>query len=110
MTTVNDIVLIHLEDQPMVFARVEDISPDHKPDWWHVKLLILQVPLKVVTWILRETYINGQEYTMGGKKMRLEKVVCPEEEIAPDEPPQPDSAPKTPSESRVISFSDLKKK
>lgn len=78
MTKENDIVLIHFEDQPLSFARVEQILPDNKPDWFHVKLLMLQVPLQVVTWILRDRYIMGDEFTMNGKRMRLERVVCPE--------------------------------
>ena len=72
MATENDIVLIHFEDQPLGFARIEEILPDNKPDWYHVKLLMLQIPLQVVTWILRDRYIMGDEFTMNGKRMRLE--------------------------------------
>ncbi|MEJ2657962.1 MAG: hypothetical protein P8012_12335, partial [Desulfobacterales bacterium] len=79
MTTENDVVLVYFEDQPVSFARIEDISPDIKKDWYRVKLLLLQVPLQVVTWILRDIYINGEEFTMEGKRIRLEKVVCPKE-------------------------------
>jgi hypothetical protein len=78
MAKENDVVLIHFENQPLSFARIEQILPDNKPDWYHVKLLMLQVPLQVVTWILRDRYINGDEFTMNGKAMRLERVVCPE--------------------------------
>ncbi len=78
MAVENDIVLIYMEEKPLVFARVEEILPDHKPDWYHVKLLFLQLPLQVVTWILRDAYINGEPYTMGGKSMRLELVKSPE--------------------------------
>jgi hypothetical protein len=53
MTKEKDIVLIYLEDQPITFARLESISPDIKKDWYHVKLLMLQVPLQVTTWILQ---------------------------------------------------------
>jgi hypothetical protein len=70
MTKEKDIVLIYLEDQPITFARLESISPDIKKDWYHVKLLMLQVPLQVTTWILRDVYISGQEFTMGGKRVR----------------------------------------
>lgn len=110
MTSENDIVLIYLEDEPIAFARVESILPDIKRDWYHVKLLILKVPLQVVTWILRTAYINGVEYTMNGKRMRLEKVVCPEEEppVQTDpEPPKTDS--KGPAKPKVISFPGRKK-
>jgi len=78
MAVENDIVLIYLEEKPLAFARIEEILPDHKPDWYHVKFLLLQLPLQVVTWILRDVYINGEPYTMGGKSMRLELVMCPE--------------------------------
>ncbi len=112
MAVENDIVLIYLEDAPLTFARIESIEADHKPDWYHVKFLLLQVPLQVVTWILRDVYIEGEPYTMGGKAMRIEKVTCP-----------PDPQPEYPSEDEdqaagnepsgkgnVISLSDLKKK
>lgn len=111
MTSVNDIVLIHMEDSPLAFARVEAIEPDHKPNWYHIKLLMLQVPLQVVTWILRDAYIDGATFTMGGKNMRIEKVVCPEEEILQDETPPEDEEEKGPAETaKVISLADLKKK
>ncbi|MGM0454044.1 MAG: hypothetical protein ACQERN_12855 [Thermodesulfobacteriota bacterium] len=80
MATENDIVLVYYEDQPLFFARIEEILPDAKKDWYHVKLLVLQVPLQTMTWILRDVYINGEEFTMGGNRMRLEKVEAPAEE------------------------------
>ncbi|MFO7840114.1 MAG: hypothetical protein R6X08_11540 [Desulfosalsimonadaceae bacterium] len=80
MTQENDIVLIYYEGQPASFARIEAISPDVKKDWYHVKLLLLQIPVKTATWILRDVYINGEEFTMGGKRLRLEKIEAPAEE------------------------------
>jgi hypothetical protein len=85
MAKENDIVLIHFEEKPLSFARIEEILPDHKPDWYHVKLLMLQVPLQVVTWILRDRYIMGDTFTMNGKQMRLERVVCPETTVEEDD-------------------------
>jgi len=79
MATINDVILIYYEENPVVFARIEDISADYKKDWYHVKLLMLQLPLQTVTWILRDIYIEGETFTMGGKKMRLELVEAPEE-------------------------------
>ena len=107
MTKVNDVVLIYFENQPISFGRIEDISPDIKKDWYHVKLLLFQMPLQVVTWILRDIYINGQEFTMEGKKIRLEKVVCPEE-TEPVEKEKTTS--EKPAGQKVISLADLKKK
>ncbi len=106
MTKENDIVLIHLEDEPIAFARVEHISPDVKTGWYHVKLLMLQVPLQVTTWILRDIYINGQEFTMGGKRVRMEQVVCPKD---PDSPGEKQDEPEKPGRPKVVSFKDLKK-
>jgi hypothetical protein len=110
MTGENDIVLIHFEDKPLVFARIEEITEDYKPGWNHVKLLLLQVPLQSVTWILRNAYIDGDPFTMDGKKVRLEKIICPEdpEEKVPDAEAATESRPA--SGTKVISFSDFKKK
>jgi hypothetical protein len=118
---VGDLVLIYFEDKPMSFARVEDILPDSKPGWFHIKLLMLQMPLQVVNWILRDVYIEGDEFTMNGNRMRLEKVVSPEEldlaeEIQPGEDgiseegpaPAPAPAPK-PGNAKVISLTDHKR-
>ena len=113
MARENDIVLIYFEDKPLVFARIEDILVDSKPNWYHVKLLLLQVPLQVVTWILRDVYINGAEFTMNGKKMRLEKIKSPEapQDTAHDEKELDEKKPANNSNgAEVISFHDIKKK
>jgi len=107
MAKENDVVLVYFEDQPISFARIEDISPDAKRDWYHVKLLLLQVPLQVVTWILRDIYIDGQEFTMEGKRIRLEPVVCPHE---PRRSEKQEKGPERSGDSKVISLADLKKK
>jgi hypothetical protein len=110
MAVENDIVLIHFEDRPMTFARIEAILPDAKPDWYHVKLLLLQVPPQVATWILRDIYIDGAEFTMNGKRMRLEKIEAPPE---PDDRPAGEG-PGEPSSSgqggRVISLGNRQRK
>ncbi len=87
-----DLALIHIEHKPAFFARVEDISPDHKRGWWHIKLFILALPLKVVTWIIDDEQIRGAEFTMGGTPVRLEKIHPPEEE----EPEGTETSPETP--------------
>jgi hypothetical protein len=74
MNIEGDIVLIYYKDQPGVYGRIERIEPDIKKDWYQVTLLLLTVPHQVVTWILREEYINGGEFTMGGNSMRIEKI------------------------------------
>lgn len=127
MATINDIVLIHLEESPVSFARIESILPDAKKDWYHVKLLMLQIPLQVVTWILKDEYINGEEFFMNGKQMRLKKVECPVEEFSPlnsnlssktekeekkedQQPGEPESNAGASKPADIISFADLKNK
>jgi hypothetical protein len=74
---------------------------------------MFQMPPQLVTWILRDVYINGTEFTMNGKRMRLEKVVVPDEPESPeligkkdetDEPAEPAG------KAKVISLEDMKKK
>jgi hypothetical protein len=88
-----------MDNNPAFFARVDEINADAKPGWFHVKLLVLQIPLLVVTWILRETYYNGDEFTMGGRPMRIEKVVAPAEKQT--EPGSEDKK-KTPSKPELV--------
>jgi len=113
MAAEKDLVLIYFEGKPLVFARIESILPDSKRDWYHVKLLLLQIPLQVVTWILKDAYINGIEFTMNGKKMRLEKVEKPVElqtaDSQEDKKEIKDSAQNTKG-AKVISLEDLKRK
>ncbi|MCP3941242.1 MAG: hypothetical protein GY710_07150 [Desulfobacteraceae bacterium] len=119
MATIKDVVLIYLEDSPVSFARIEDILPDPKKDWYQIKLLMLQIPLQVVTWILKDEYINGADFHMNGKKMKIQTVECPVEDLPMDLPEdtqknQPEATPGThkknkTQDAKIISFSDLKK-
>ena len=74
MNVEGDVVLIHLQEHPTMYARIEAIEPDIKKDWYHVTLLLLTIPPQNVTWILREEYFNGTPFTMGGNAMRIEEV------------------------------------
>ncbi|MBD3287671.1 hypothetical protein GF337_02605 [candidate division KSB1 bacterium] len=73
----NDVVLVHVKEQPAFFARVEKIVKDVKPGWWQVSFLLLQIPLTTFTWILDNEQIRGADFTMNGTPIRLEKVVAP---------------------------------
>ena len=124
MTKVGDVVLVYVDNNPTFFARVDEISADVKPGWFHLKLLVLQVPLLSVTWILRQAYFNGQEFTMGGRPMRIEKVIGPTEEHSQTKPEDTRKSPtkpelvvhekqketKTGKRGKVISISDHRKK
>lgn len=76
-TLCNDLVLVNIEHKPAFYARIEEISPDVKPGWWQIKLLVLTHPYQIYTWILDESQINGAPFTMGGTPIALEKVVSP---------------------------------
>jgi hypothetical protein len=78
VTREGDLVLVNIRNKPAFFARIEDISADVKPGWYQVKMLVLQVPLLAITWILREAYINGEEFTMGSHPVTLAKVISPD--------------------------------
>ncbi len=108
MTQENDIVLIYFEKKPLAYARIETITADRKKDWYLVKLLILSIPLQVVHWLLRDVYIDGAEFTMDGKTMRLEQVFSPPEdsteEIAGAESRHDDAGEEDEPDARVIPF------
>nr|WP_320015920.1 hypothetical protein [uncultured Desulfobacter sp.] len=117
MAEIKDIVLIYMEDAPVSFARIEDIVPDHKKDWYQIRLLMLQIPLQVVTWILKAEYINGDVFSMNGKSMRLEKVEAPVEPVEHDDLPEtsPENSkdleaedPPEKNQGNIISFSKRK--
>ena len=74
MNREGDLILIYYQETPTVYARIENIEPDMKKDWYQIGLLLLTIPAQTVTWILREEYINGTSFTMGGQSMRLEEV------------------------------------
>lgn len=117
MASVTDLVLVHVDNRPGFFARIEDISPDVKPGWWQVSLLVLTVPLQVYTWILDSSQIDGAPFTMGGTPMMLEKVEPPPLRKRPQPPPEAENAkPDTaeghaaPSAQKVVFLSEHKKK
>ncbi len=84
----NDIVLVYIENKPSFFARVEKIYPDAKPNWWRVKLLILQVPVVIATWILDNDQVRGAEFTMNGTPIRIEKIEVPPDPEIENQPPE----------------------
>ncbi len=113
MAGINDLVLIHIDNKPGFYARIENITPDVKPGWWQVKLLVLTFPLQVYTWILDESQINGAPDTMGGTPVRLEKVESPppREEPLPHPAPRPDGQNKGGKSggAKVVSLAERKK-
>ena len=113
MAAINDLVLVHIDQKPGFYARIEDITPDVKPGWWQVKLLVLAFPLQIFTWTLDESQINGEPYTMGGTPVRVEKVAPPLERVekpADDDPLKETVNREKREGGKVVSLSDRKKK
>jgi hypothetical protein len=114
MAAINDLVLVHIDNKPGFYARIEEIFPDMKPGWWQVKLLALAFPLQVFTWILDSSQIDGAPYTMGGTPVRLEPVISPverQEEMVTTAAAQavPENKAKK-GGAKVVSMADRKKK
>jgi hypothetical protein len=84
MATINDLVLVHLDRQPAFYARIDDITPDVKRGWYQVELLVLSLPPQTLVWILEETHLQGEEYTMGERPVQLTLIPL-------KAPPQPGS-------------------
>lgn len=108
-----DLVLVYVEDKPAFFARVEGFTPDHKPNWWHVELLVLQIPVRLISWILRREQLNGEPFTMGGTPVRIEKVRPPREktqegtarqEAESPAPPEDRTDVRKPGAARILTF------
>ena len=99
-----DLVLIYFQDTPSVYARIESIHADVKKDWYRVNLLFLTFPAKKVTWILRESYINGTPFTMGGEPVRLEAVPGPEISNETEGDREPGTGAKDSDQGTVIPF------
>jgi hypothetical protein len=115
MATINDIVLVHVENKPGFYARIDAITPDVKPGWWQVRLLVFTFPLQVFTWILDEYQLEGADFTMGGTPIRLELVVSPAVEETQQEDDQCEveerRAPRQDNGgSKVVSLADRRKK
>jgi len=77
VTEINDLILVYIEGIPAFFGRIEDITPDIKPGWWHVHIMVLTIPPGMISWILEKSQINGKDFTMGGVPIRIEKVISP---------------------------------
>ena len=113
MAAINDLVLIHIDNKPGFYARIEDISPDVKPGWWQVKLLALSFPLQIFTWILDGDQIDGTPFSMGGTPVRIDRVVAPVEEKGDDNSAaarEPAAVKDEKAGARVVSLAGRKKK
>jgi hypothetical protein len=51
-----------------------------------VELLVLSLPSQTLVWILEETHLQGEEFTMGGRPVQL-KLIPPKPQPQPGSPP-----------------------
>jgi hypothetical protein len=86
MATINDLVVVHLDRKPKFYARINDITPDAKRGWYQVELLVLALPPQTLVWILEETHLQGEEFTMGGRPVQLVPIP-PKASLEPGSPP-----------------------
>ncbi|HYC22781.1 MAG TPA: hypothetical protein VEI94_08755 [Candidatus Bathyarchaeia archaeon] len=73
-TNPGDIVLIHVQGRAASFARVEAVRPHDRRGWYYCDLLVLAVPPQAVSWILERAQIDGADFTMGGRPVRIERM------------------------------------
>jgi hypothetical protein len=85
MATINDLVLVHLDHKPAFYARINDISPDAKRGWYQVELLVLTLPPQTMVWILEESHLKGEDFTMGGRPVKL-ALIAPKPQPSPGAP------------------------
>jgi hypothetical protein len=114
MATIHDIVLIHVDNKPGFYARIEDLTADVKPRWWQVRLMVFTFPLQMFTWILDESQLDGASFTMGGTPIRMERVISPVEQEhikrEQDEKEERERSGQNSGNPKVISLSDRRKK
>jgi hypothetical protein len=109
----SDLVLVHVDEKPGFYARIEEINPDPKRGWWQVHLLVLTFPLQIFTWILDEQQLDEAPFTMGGTPLRLEKLVSPLAKPSPaEEEPVSPSKNERPADAgqKVVSLAARRKK
>ena len=102
-----DVILVHVEEKPAFFGRVEEILLDRKVGWRQIRFQVLTIPLQEFTWILEPCQIDGDPFTMGGTPVRIERL--PDPQPAKDEGNEPASE-KPPGSADVISFAPRPKR
>jgi len=98
-----DVILVHVQDKPAFYARVEEVLPDVKKGWRQLRFQVLSVPLQELTWILEPAQIDGEPFTMGGTPIRIERLPDPGPAPSADAEAEPLPAPAA-AGNRVISF------
>ena len=74
MVVQGEVILIHLDDSPAYFARVDRIEPDVKEGWWKLEFLLLTFPAERINWVIRESHMAGARFMIGETSIRIEQV------------------------------------
>ena len=73
----HDVVLIHKESKPWMFARIEDIvSGGTNPagNWWEVSFTGFSAPLQKFKWTLDDNHIQEAPFSLDGIQYCLEVI------------------------------------
>lgn len=69
MKQLNEIFLCEIEGVNSFYGKIESIIPDIKRGWYIFTFTILNPQqTQTLSWILREEYIDGDMFTIDGKK------------------------------------------
>ena len=79
-----DVILVHVDDKPSFYARVEEILLDRKGGWRQLRFQVLTLPPQELTWILEPSQIDGETFTMGGTPVRIERLADPQPRVDPE--------------------------
>jgi hypothetical protein len=77
MISIGDVVIIHIDNKPSAYARIESINPDIKPKWYQVRLLFLSFPPQEITWIIKREYLEGSLFAMNDIPMQITALEKP---------------------------------
>ncbi len=106
-----DLILLYVDGKPITYARVETVENDIKPGWFRFTMLLLGFPWQLVTWILKEDYIDGTPFTMEGVPIQLVSMPQPGKlSKSQDNAKTAGNEGHTPPSGEVISLEEMRKK
>jgi hypothetical protein len=106
MHSIGDVVAIYFDGKPSVYARIEAVTADIKPHWFQVRLLFLSFPPQETTWILRDEYLDGTDFTMKDIPIKIIPLGRPGKEDLPAR----DAPARKPGPGDVLSLDKFRKK
>jgi hypothetical protein len=104
-----EVILIHVNQQPAFFARIENIQADRKKGWWQMEMLPLSIPLHTTIWTLDDDQLCGAPFTMQGHPVRIDRVTAPllSEIKRQDQKPTQQDHDQDNQDARVVSMFDI---